>query len=234
MDIIDVILGRALSSQGQISTYAAMAQKAVSDATAAISSINSITEQTNTNNEAAEAALQDASDALALVQQALEDIDAVSLETIIAKIKQVELSKNTTTSSTAIINDIITTYPDESQETLANIVKYYRETGNNEDGTMTQKAITAAIQAGGGGSGGGSSIHFDIDQEGHILIVDDDGNITTSNVHIDDLIAALMKTDTYHLSDAFGVDIDYTQKTFTRSANAETPTTTTDFNKYKF
>lgn len=53
MDIIDVLLAKALSPQGQVETYAAKAAKAASDAATAvansetaINNINSITEET--------------------------------------------------------------------------------------------------------------------------------------------------------------------------------------------
>lgn len=71
MDIIDVVLGRALSPKGQIDTYAARSQKAAQNASAAAASaqaavdnIDSITAQTNANNEAAAEALGQVESAL--------------------------------------------------------------------------------------------------------------------------------------------------------------------------
>jgi len=67
MDLIDIMLARALTPQGQISTFAARTIKAEQDASAAVASaqaaidnIESITERTNTNNAAAEEALGNA------------------------------------------------------------------------------------------------------------------------------------------------------------------------------
>jgi len=42
MDIIDIILARALTPQGQVNTYAAKAQKAAQDAAAAATSAQSV------------------------------------------------------------------------------------------------------------------------------------------------------------------------------------------------
>ena len=50
MDIVDIILGSALTPQGEIESYAARAEKAVRDAAQAVADIESITEQTNANN----------------------------------------------------------------------------------------------------------------------------------------------------------------------------------------
>jgi hypothetical protein len=67
VDIIDVMLAKALSSNGQIDAAAARAQKAVSDAETAVSNIETITQQTEDNNalatqsaEVAQAALDKA------------------------------------------------------------------------------------------------------------------------------------------------------------------------------
>ena len=64
MDILDIILGSALTPQGEIESFAARAEKAVADANAAVSNIESITEQTNANNAAAQDALDTVNEAL--------------------------------------------------------------------------------------------------------------------------------------------------------------------------
>ena len=82
MDILDILVARALTPQGQIEQYAALSQKAIAKANKAISNANevidnidTITEQTNTNNTNAAAALEDANAALELVNDALAQID---------------------------------------------------------------------------------------------------------------------------------------------------------------
>jgi len=39
-----------------------------------------------------------------------------------------------------------TTYPDNTTRSISELVKFYKSTGLNEDGGMTQKAITEALQ----------------------------------------------------------------------------------------
>lgn len=231
MDIIDIILASALSPQGQVTTYAAKAAKAAQDATtaasqasSAVSNIDSITQQTVSNNELA-------AETIAALQEALDELEnsGVNIEAVDAEVKKLTHDIITSTASNYILKTLTTNYPDNTTDD-DEVIKLYTSAGQNTDGTMTQKAISDAISAG----GGSSSIHFDIDQEGHILIVDDNGNINPSMVSIDDLIEALMKTDSYHLKDAFGVEIDYTEKTFTRSNKAEIPSSAADFNNYSF
>ena len=53
-DFVDIMIAKALTPQGQIDTYAARAQEAVTKAQTAVNNIDLITEQTNINNELAE------------------------------------------------------------------------------------------------------------------------------------------------------------------------------------
>ena len=129
MDMIDVLLARAMTPQGQINTYAARAEKAVSDATQAL---NSITE----------------------IVQNLSDINNLE-EFTDAEIGKLVLSLSNSNESNAILRNLLIQYPDDdAASSIGACVKYYTTTGQNTDGTMTQKAITdainAAIQNGGG------------------------------------------------------------------------------------
>ena len=89
VDIIDVVLARALTPQGQIESYAAQSQAAVTKANAAVSQIETITEQTNANNTkaaetlaAAEQAMENASATEARIESALEDIQGATTQQI--------------------------------------------------------------------------------------------------------------------------------------------------------
>ena len=94
MDIIDVILGRALSSQGQISTYAAMAQQAVTRAEEAVSSASTIVNQ-------ASDILEDANDALTAAESA-----STTATTVAADLEQ--LKTDIATAATSIVDQHIT------------------------------------------------------------------------------------------------------------------------------
>jgi hypothetical protein len=89
--------------------------------------------------------------------------------------------------------------PSGETKTIENLVKMYSTTGQNTDGTMTQKAITDAITSAynaleirinniptSGGNGG--IFNLGTDAAGHIVIVGPDGNITASDMTESELI----------------------------------------------
>lgn len=129
-------MARAMTPQGQIEGYAARAEQAVNAAMEAVNNVASITEQTNANNVAAQEALEN-------VEAALNELDTVGNLQDIAdnEISKLAFAVNTVNSSNAITNNLNITYPDDEQTNVA-VTKYYTTTGNNIDGTMTQKAIT--------------------------------------------------------------------------------------------
>ena len=132
MDAIDVLIARALTPQGQINTYAARAEQAVQKATQTLESINEIVENLSEINN-----LQDFTN---------------------TEIGKLTLSISNANNSNSIIQNLLIQYPNEEQnQVVGTCVKYYTTTGQNTDGTMTQKAITDAINAAsynGGNQGG--------------------------------------------------------------------------------
>lgn len=236
MDIIDIVLARALTPQGQIEQYATMAQSAVTKANNAVNNIETITEQTNANNENAEQALEDAETARQAVEEALgtlEDLD----DSINEKIDDFNLSYTGTGTNEATTMKLTAEYPSGKRQVFQNVVKYYKQTGQNEDGTMTQKAITdmkndlqAQIDAG-GGSGGGST-NLGPENAGNIVIVGDDGHITSGDVTEEDIIKTEIAAGTYQNGDVVGLEIDYINKTFTRLQGAINLTPGNDFNRF--
>lgn len=243
MDIVDVIFAKALTPQGQIESYAATAQAAVTKANQAVNNINTITQQTNTNNQLAAEAVENANAAIAALNAAIENMeesDSMDTAAVDAEIKKLVLSTSNSTSGGAIAKNLVTKYPDNSTRSIANIVKYYTGTGNNEDGTMTQKAITAALAAiptGGGGesvpSGEGSTIHLDPEDAGQLTVVDTDGNIVAGGILADDIANFLIKNDLSFIQDTIGLKIDYINKTFARTQDAIGYGQGADFDKYK-
>lgn len=240
MDIIDILVARALTPQGQIDTYAAKANKAVSDAAKvlkdsqdAMTNITDITEQTNTNNTNAAKALDDANAALDLVSQALDDIEEASSEVVDTEIKKLILSLTSSNNEYGIFYNLITTYPDNTTSTLQNLIKYYNSTGQNTDGTMTQKAISdkfAELQEEiNNKADEDDSSSFNSEDAGHIPVVQSNGNLGISDVTESDLIEALAKLGIYHVSGAVGLTIDYESRTFKRVQEA---TNEIDFDDY--
>lgn len=115
LDIFDVLVARALNPSVEIDRYAAIAQKAVADSNRALTNANS---------------------ALAIVDKAVigsldNEIDKISL------IKTTETDANGN-----IVVNLSLTFPSGLIKELSSVTKYYTKSGNNTDGTMTQKAIT--------------------------------------------------------------------------------------------
>lgn len=240
VDIIDVMLAKAMTPQGQIDTYAARANKAVSDAAKAEESMNSLindlteaVEQANETSTAAEETLQQVTTALAQVDEALADLD-VSTE-VNTEVDKLAITLNAVSSANAIVKNLEVSYPSEKTETINNIVKYYTTTGNNSDGTMTQKAITDAINSAvenipsGGGSG---NINLGSENEGKIVVVNSDGLPIAGTIDEKSIIDALIKSDDYKVDGTLGLQIDYENRTATRKQDAIGLEMGVDFNKY--
>ena len=208
MDIIDIILARALTPQGQIEQYAALANSAVSKANAAVANIETITSQTTENNEAAATALENATAALEAAQEAQSTIENV-LEDVTDAIKEVDYEVTSTDSNNNVTNNLHLTYSDNTEETVPGLVKMYKEPGYNEDGTMTQRAITQYVGAledeivlldnritdiedngGGSGEGGGIS-NLGNDAAGYLVGINEDGDICQSTIKEEVLVNEL-------------------------------------------
>lgn len=248
IDIIDVILGKSLSSSGRLEYYAAKAQKAAQDAATAVDNIDSITEQTNTNNTAAAEALEQANQALENVTEALNNLDegTVTEEDIRDEIDNLLFSLTTNVNDTAIYKNLVISYPSDEEEILNNIIIMYQQQGQNTNGTMTQKAITDYVNSiessliqrinniptgGGSGSGSGTS-NLGADNAGHIVVIGDNGDVIAGETLESDVIAALIKTNSYSARSAVGIEVDYENKTTKRSQEAENYTIGADFAKY--
>lgn len=207
MDIIDIMLARAMTPQGQTETYvnianaaAAKAEKAKSDAEDAIATVEAAADEIAT-------AQSEATDLLADAREALETAQAAQI----------------------------------------NLPEAYSTTGQNTDGYMTQKATTdalatkadktyvdeqiAAIPTGGNNTTN-ISIHMNPEDVGHLVMVDEDGGLAASLITDEALIEALLRADTYIAKDAVGLDIDYANRTFTRTQEAAGKSMGNDFNSY--
>lgn len=247
MDIIDVMLARALTPQGQIESYAAQSQQAVTRANEALANIESITEQTNANNEAAQQALQDTQATLAQVNDALESLQESNTEQIQGEIDKLAYSLTKRADASSIITDMVVSNPSGLATTVHQIDKMYKQPGTNEDGTMTQKAITAALDLKAnsadvatksyvdskvaGGSGSGVS-NLGIDAAGKIVVVGPDGNITSGTLTEEDIADAIINGGGTTSKESLGLLIDYNNKNFERIYGASNLVAGTDFNKF--
>ena len=243
MDWIDIILAKGSTPEGQITTYAAKAEKAAQSAIAAeaasenaVNNINSIIEETVANNELAQQTVTTVNNALSN----LENITLTNIDKLVLSINQISNASLVSTSLT-------TTYPDNTTRVINNLIKFYTTTGQNADGGMTQKAITAALNqlesriraveiSGGGsgsGTGGGGSTNLGPENVGKVVIVGPNGEIIPSDeLTEEDLLALLAQSPEYSLKNCTGLTIDYENKTYTRSQEAKYYSAGADFNKY--
>jgi len=129
---------------------------------------------------------------------------------------------------------------------IPDVVNLAKSTGNSEVKGMTQKAITnalelkankayvdeqiAAIPA--GNSGGTASFNLGAENAGNIVIIDTNGNIVAGDTSEMAIIEALIKSGTYSAKDALGIEIDYENKTITRTQDAASLTMGSDFDSY--
>ena len=257
MDIIDVMLARAMTPQGQTETYvsiaeaaAAKAEKAQQDAQAAIDVVTNAAEEITAAQEEAADLLAAAQDALETAQEA--QINTLDTEDVDAEVKKLNVAVNLVNGNNANTYQVITTYPDNTLHT-ENATKMYKSEGQNEDGTMTQKAITSALSSkadsatvatkqyvdqkiaaipSGSGSGNGANVNLDPDNAGHIVVVDDNGHVSAGTATEEEIIEALIRSGTYTAKDAVGLDIDYVNKSFSRVQEAAAYSMGQDFNKY--
>lgn len=224
MDIVDIILAKALTPQGEIETYATLAEKAVADASKAVTDAEKAIDD-------AEDAIEKADAASDLVEQ-YADILANFEERVDNEISDLYIDKTTTNFTGGSQIDLTLHYPDGDFSTISAVTKYYNSTGNNTNGTMTQKAITDAIKAGGGGGGGGN-IDVTPADSGHFTVVDDEGTVVGSEIAEEDLYDFLLLENLLDLTDVVGLEIDYINKKETRLFDAVNLSAGNDFNKYK-
>jgi len=129
-------------------------------------------------------------------------------------------------------------------DTNYDVNKNYTTTGQNEDGGMTQKAITTALAAQKteletrinnipASSGGGNvSGNFTSADKGSLVVVDDNGNLAASTTDETTLIKTEIILGTYEALNAVGVEIDYDNKTVERIQSARNLNAGTDFDAY--
>lgn len=179
----------------------------------AISSVTSSVNEANSNASAAQAA----------AAEAVTEVDVIDENTSAAKIKKARVRK-------------------KGVQQAYDVMKNYTSTGTNEDGSMTQKAITQALQnqkteletkirniPSGGGSVSGN---ISAEDAGSIVAVDNDGNITSSTITEEDIILTQIIAGTYQNNNIIGLEIDYVNKVFTRLQGAKNKTAGHDFDSY--
>ena len=257
MDIVDIILASKKSTVGEVDTLVKQAQAAMAQA----NEVASILEDAKEANTAAQEAKDQAIAANTAAQQSaaqyeamvsnLEETTAAAVREQIAEVTDslaaideavldsieddintdLSLSKSSTTRNNAVETDLTLNLMDEESKTLQGVVKNYKTIGDNEDGSMTQKAIKEYVE---------DKINninitdkkFSIDKAGNIVVIDENGNLVAGTASEADIIAALISSGSYSIDGTVGLQIDYANRTFTRIQDAEGLTEGIAFNKY--
>jgi len=199
MDIIDIMLAKAMTPQGQTEAYvakanaaAAKAAKAQEDAEAAVAIVTS--------------AASDIADAQSAAATLLETAEA-ALETAQAAQGELPTAYGTTGQNTD-------GYMTQKAVTEALAAKASTsDLAAKADKTYVDQQI-AAIPSGGGSSGG--SINMDPADANHLVKVDSNGNLVASLATEDAVVEALLRSGAYEAVNAVGLDIDYANRAFTR------------------
>ena len=258
MDIIDIILARAKSFTGETATLTQQAQAAMADANDIVDRLEAIQSDTQDANEVATAAAEAATAAAAEFDQMKEDIEAAAATLVSGQVSEAlgttvadvaDLQQRTTAlegqlanaGSTVTITDNNTSAAKIKQASITTngttttyvVEKNYTSYGDNEDGSMTQKAIKNYIQQqissipAGGTSGGNTNLGQE--NAGSVVVVGNDGNIIAGNTSELELIELLIRNGVYQAKDGLGLDIDYENKTANRTQES---TDNTNFNNY--
>jgi len=228
MDILDILIAKKKSFTGETETLVNRAKKAMNDA-------NDVIERVSEVEDAAEAAAASAADAAEEWAEMREDITSAAETIVDSKIAELDIPTEiveniqVSDSNTSSIKSKILNFWKKGQQTTATIVKNYTATGQNEDGSMTQKAITDAVNS--------ASPNLGIGNKGKMTKVGADGKIVHSTLTeqqiIDAINGGMSPTPTPDPdSDILGIVIDYENKSITRCEDASTLTPGANFDAY--
>ena len=180
MDILDILLAKASSPDGQASSAAQAAQKAAQEAKTA------------------------ATDAVVAVEN-VANVDILNSNTETEKVEEVSVTKNGVTKKATF--------------------KAYKNIGNNEDGTMTQKAIKTYVDE-------QNANNLGSEHAGTIVIVGENGEPQVGEISEASIIRTQILTGTYETKNTLGLEIDYENKTFKRVQDSASFSMGTDFDAY--
>ena len=207
MDIIDIMLAKKLTPQGQIETYARTSEQAVANANQAVAAVEAAAQDIEDKQTAAEELLASAQEALETAQQAQINMPEVY---------------NTTGQNTD-------GYMTQKAVTDALGEKVNTSVLNNYATTVYVNQQIASIPSSGMPSG---VSNLGIDNAGKIVVIGPDGNIISGDITEQAIIDALIHSDAYAAEGTSGLIIDYSNKSFTRAQEAADASDSTFFNKY--
>jgi len=220
MDIIDVILAKSLTPQGQIETYAEKSAQAVSQANQSIAAIQAAQDEI-------EQTQSDADDLLASAREALQTAQAAQVElpaayNITGQNTDGYMTQKAVTD--ALDSKATITYVNEGLGAKADqstLNTYATKTYVNE---QIAAIPTSTMPSGVSNLG--------IDNAGKIVIIDENGNVSAGSLTEEDIASAIANSGGASNKKSLGLLIDYDNKSFERVFDAVNLVAGTDFNQY--
>ena len=256
MDILDILIAKKKSFTGET-------EKLVRQANEAMAKANEVAKKIDDAEEALSAA-QDAQEAAEAAntraQEIASDLESMKEEVTSAASEVIDEKLATATAGLqSAIDEAVTevTVEDDNNSSYKSknakvrkkgllssfkIMKNYTTTGSNEDGSMTQKAITTALNTQKTelenkirnipSNGGNNSENLIDAAPGSVVIVGEDGSLNPSTITENDLIKTQILLGSYIPKSTIGVEIDYDNKTVRREQEAINLNAGPDFDKY--
>ena len=209
MDILDIMLAKAMTPQGKTDAYVAKANKAA---------------------QTAAKAQQDAEAAVATVAAAASDI----ADTQSAAATLLETAQSALETAQAAQNNLPTAYATTGQNTDGYMTQKATTdalAGKVDTATLNSYATKAYVDAKPSG-GGNATISFDEEDKGYLTMVGTSGNLVASTIREDTIVETLLQMGTFPAKDAVGLDIDYMNRSFTRVQEAANKNMGSDFNSF--
>lgn len=258
MDILDILIAKNQSFTGETAKLTKQAKEAMAKANQVAKKIDDAedalvaAQEAQTAAEAANTRAQEIADEL---EDMKEEVTSAASEVVATATEELQSAIDEAVTEVDVEDENTSSYKSKKIKVRKkgllnslNLFKHYTSTGSNEDGSMTQKAITNALSAqktelenkirqipSSGGSGSGNiSGNVSAEDEGSIVSIDENGNITASSIKEADVILTQIIAGTYQNDEVVGLELDYSNKTFSRLQGAKGLTVGQDFDKFIF
>ena len=260
MNILDIFIAKKKSFTGETEKLTRQANAAMAKANEVASMIDDAQEALDTAEAANTRAQEVAEQFDELEQNINEAVDSIvddkintAISSITSDINEAKTAAQEAVTEVEVIDNNTSSIKSKKIRTRKkgvqqayDVMKNYTSTGTNEDGGMTQKAITNALNAqktelenkiknikpSGSGEGSGTISGITAEDEGSMISVGENGNISPSTITERDVILTQIITGTYKNNDIIGLEIDYNNKTFIRLQGAKGLTAGTSFDKF--
>lgn len=257
MDILDILIAKNQSFTGETAKLTKQAKEAMAKANQVAKKIDDAEDALAAAQEAqtaAEAANTRAQEIATELEDMKEEVASAASEVVATATEELQSAIDEAVTEVDVEDENTSSYKSKKMKVrkkgilnILGIMKNYTSTGSNEDGSMTQKAITNAlssqktelenkiknIKPSGSGSGNISG-NVSAADEGSIVSIDENGNITASSIKEADVILTQIITGTYQNDEVVGLELDYANKTFARLQGAKNLTAGQDFDKFTF